>query len=445
MLSDATANTSHEIVCFDPENTEFSCPICGGLGVVKYNVPVEHPRFGKLFRCPNRPIQADVDHIERLKKLSNLDALTDKTLANFETTPHGYSPREQQSLSVALSAAQRFAQKPAGWLLLEGGYGTGKTHLAAGIGNARIVQGEMVVFITVPDLLDHLRQSYQPQGGESYDITFNRLRDVPLLILDDLGVENQSEWAKEKLFQLLNHRYTQRIPTVITTNSDLESLDPRISSRLHDGNLLTRVIMSAPDFRSLGRDKAHSPLSRLALYRHMTFNNFDFKTKLTQDEHDNLQKVGSIAFQYAQEPQGWLLLQGGFGTGKTHLAAAIANVRESQGEEVMFITVPDLMDYLRTTFDANTNVSFGSLFGSIREVPFLVLDDIGGESNKPWVQEKLFQLLDYRYVGQMPTVMTTAKPIDGLNERLASRLIDKRICRVVGITISTNYAQRLNR
>jgi DNA replication protein DnaC len=140
-----------------------------------------------------------------------------------------------------------------------------------------------------------------------------------------------------------------------------------------------------------------------------------------------------------------LLLQGGFGTGKTHLAAAIANVRESQGEEVMFITVPDLMDYLRTTFDANTNVSFGSLFGSIREVPFLVLDDIGGESNKPWVQEKLFQLLDYRYVGQMPTVMTTAKPIDGLNERLASRLIDKRICRVVGITISTNYAQRLNR
>src|SRR3954454_6981142 len=98
---------------------------------------------------------------------------------------------------------------------------------------------------------------------------FDRLRNAPMMILDDLGVENPSPWAQEKLFQLLNHRYSHQLPTVITTNADLELLDPRIRSRLLDESIIRRATISAPDYRTsvqIQRDD----LSSLTLYRRMT-------------------------------------------------------------------------------------------------------------------------------------------------------------------------------
>ncbi|MBK8033735.1 MAG: ATP-binding protein [Chloroflexi bacterium] len=71
-----------------------------------------------------------------------------------------------------------------------------------------------------------------------------------MLILDDLGVESPSEWAGEKLFQLLNHRYVYRLPTVVTTNADIETVDPRLAIRLADNKLVQHVRIKAPDFRT---------------------------------------------------------------------------------------------------------------------------------------------------------------------------------------------------
>ena len=135
---------------------------------------------------------------------------------------------------------------------------------------------------------------------------------------------------------------------------------------------------------------------------------------------------------------------GGYGTGKTHLAAAIANHRSNVGENVMFITVPDLLDYLRTAFDPKADMTFDKLFNQVRTVPLLVLDDLGTESTKPWAQEKLFQILDHRYVSLLPTVITTAKQLNELPERIVSRLLDQRVCRNIGI-VATSYAKRLKR
>ena len=80
----------------------------------------------------------------------------------------------------------------------------------------------------------------------------------------------------------------------------------------------------------------------------------------------------------------------------------------------------------------------------MRDVPLLVLDDLGTEASKPWAQEKLFQLLDYRYVARIPTVITTAKNMGEINQRLVSRLIDPRICRMVEIDVQS-YAMRMKR
>jgi len=419
-----------------------------GLGLVRYDVPSNHRYFGKMMPCPNRPKTVDEIELQRLKRLSNLDAFGDKTFANFEVNPRGgYTDKEQQSLETALNMSSRYAESLDGWLILEGSYGGGKTHLATAVGNERLKRGELVIFMTVPDLLDHLRSTYSPSSESSYDAVFDRVRDANLLILDDLGVENPSPWAHEKLFQLLNHRYTYKKSTVITTNVSLDDLDPRLSSRLRDHNFAKRVAIDVPDYRSTDTADTHSNnlLSRLNLHRQMLFENFDIQRNLTVDEHENLRRAMQTATDYAQNPQGWLLFLGDYGTGKTHLAAAIANFRQQRtGAEVMFMTAPDLLDYLRTTFSPDSNITFDELFNRIRNVSMLVIDDLGGESNKGWAQEKLFQLLDYRYVSQLPTVMTTAKPLEDLNQRLASRLLDDRICRNIAIQ-APMYAMRMKR
>lgn len=408
--------------------------LCEGLGMVRYDVPLGHSHFGKLFRCPNHPVELDTERQDRLRRLSNLGALAEKRFDDFYIDSPAHSPREQESLRAAYNAATRFAENPEGWLLLEGGYGCGKTHLAAAIGNARIAHGDEVLFVTSPDLLDHLRVSYG-DAEQGYDETFERLKGVRLLILDDLGVENPSPWAKEKLFQLLNHRYTQRLPTVITTNAELERLDPRLRSRMQDVDRTSRVIITAPDYRSM-TDNARSHLSSaLGTYRNYTFDNFDLVGNLNQDERQNITTVTQAARQYAESARDqWFIIAGKPGTGKTHLAAAIANARQERGAEVFFITVADLMDDLRTTFNPSSASSFDQRFNQVKNVGLLVLDDINVGGSSEWAKEKLFQLIDYRYVTRKPTVFTLSD-LDRVSERVQVRLLDPRLTARYELTV----------
>ncbi|MEE9284893.1 MAG: ATP-binding protein, partial [Dehalococcoidia bacterium] len=106
-----------------------------------------------------------------------------------------------------MKAAQHFAEEPSGWLVFSGPSGCGKTHLAAAIADRCIQDGRPVLFMVVPDLLDHLRAAYRPESEVGYDELFELLRNSPVLILDDLGVQSSTPWAEEKLFQLINHRY----------------------------------------------------------------------------------------------------------------------------------------------------------------------------------------------------------------------------------------------
>lgn len=423
------------------------CRICGGesrcenLGYIRYDVPIDDPRFGKLFRCENNPIEADTERHERLRRISNLDAYVDKNFYNFTIEQPGLKPAERQSLEVALTIATRYAENPEGWLLLEGTYGCGKTHLAAAIGNQRLQKGELVMFVTVPDLLDHLRSAYAPSAEAPYDETFERIRNAPMLILDDLGAESPSQWAKEKLFQLLNHRHSHRLPTIITTNVDPDTLDPRIRSRLLDSELIKRGKIIAPDYRTYARSQGDQ-LSNLAAYSEMTFESFDAITNLNREDRQNVQRGLKEAFDYAKSPKDWLMIMGASGTGKTHLAAAIANYRQQQGSDVVFVTVPELLDYLRVAFSPNAPVTFDQRFQMVKNTPFLVLDDFN-DKGSPWVKEKLFQILDYRYVSRRPTVITTDKMLDDFDSRIRTRLRDTRRCSIFALHIS-DYVSRIN-
>ena len=404
------------------------------MGYVRMDVPVDHPNFGKLYPCTCRMAELQTQRSDTLRAMSDLDTLMRFTFEAFHPEGHGLSPERQENLRRAYNATRAYARKPEGWLVLRGGYGCGKTHLAAAIANTALEHGTPVLFVTVPDLLDHLRAAYAPTSTVSYDQRFQQVRSAPLLILDDLGTEHATAWALEKLFQLLNHRYMANLPTVITTNYALEDMDARLRSRLADPELVQIVTILAPDYRQAGVDHVLADLNTLPLYGDMTLSAFDLRHgELERDQVRNLEQALELARTYAVTPRGWLVFTGTYGNGKTHLAAAIANARVRQGQQAMFIVVPDLLDHLRATFDPHSTVRYDKRFDEVRRAPFLVLDDLGTESATAWAQEKLFQLFNHRYVTRLPTVITTARALDDLDPKLRTRLLDTNRCTIFGI------------
>ncbi len=212
-----------------------------------------------------------------------ISCLRSATLIIFSTLPLkifntrgriGLGPWQADSLERAYNQAQQFSQKADGWLLLQGGFGCGKTHLAAAIANFTVGMGVPTLFITVPDLLDALRFAYDDPAS-TFEQRFEEIRSAPLLIMDDFGTQNATAWAQEKLFQILNYRYINRLPLVVTTNLLLEQIEGRIRSRLEDPELVTRVFIQAPDFRRPTDDSTHSDLSSLAMHHEQTFSNWD--------------------------------------------------------------------------------------------------------------------------------------------------------------------------
>jgi DNA replication protein DnaC len=419
----------------EPNNDR--CALCGGLGFVRDDVPPGHPRFGQLFPCRCMQAEFERQRLARLRALSYLDQqarLTEMTFESFVPEGYGLPPEQAAGLRLAFELARQYAGQPSGWLVLLGGYGSGKTHLAAAIANQAIEQGQPVLFVVVPDLLDHLRATFGPDSPVAYDQRFEEIRNAPLLVLDDLGAQSSTPWAQEKLFQLLNHRYNASLPTVVTSNYGLDEIDPRLRSRLVDPGLATIVTILAPDFRLSGSGLHQSPLSSLALLQDLTFDHFDLRQgELPPKEAANLQRAFDLCRDYAEAPEDWLVLVGGYGCGKTHLAAAIANRRAALGQPVLLTIVPDLLDYLRAAFDPVTPVHFARRFEEVRTAPLLVLDDLGAENASAWAREKLYQLFNYRYNARLPTVVTTAQPVDELDPRIRSRFLDVGRCTIFAI------------
>lgn len=121
-------------------------------------------------------------------------------------------------------------------LYIWGPYGTGKTVLACLLACQCIDQNlTRVAFVTVPALLDEIRGTFNSDGvsrrREEADLT-ETVRTQGLLILDDLGAERPTEWVQERLFNIINHRYDQLLPTIFTSNLGIEELSGRLGERI---------------------------------------------------------------------------------------------------------------------------------------------------------------------------------------------------------------------
>ena len=136
----------------------------------------------------------------------------------------------------------RKAVEAARWILADGSgvffygaKGTGKTKLAAIIANERARAGHPVLFASVPDLMADIRASFD--GGKTAE-TVQAVKETPFLVLDDLGSEKMSEWVGEQLFCIVNHRYNERLQTVVTSNYNPTQIIRRMATVDRGGNVI---------------------------------------------------------------------------------------------------------------------------------------------------------------------------------------------------------------
>lgn len=187
------------------------CPMCGWpQGVPGFKtefVPITHPLFGKLIQCPACWDGRLPDHLLKLSGLSG--KMLDWSLESMMSDP---------GRKVARRAARSFCKSPQGWLTVWGGYGVGKTYVLASIVNEMRRQEKAAMYVVVPDLLDALRDTYNPGNPEAFNPYFERVKNIPVLALDELGQVRMTSWALEKLFQLLDYRlrHAAALGTVIS-------------------------------------------------------------------------------------------------------------------------------------------------------------------------------------------------------------------------------------
>lgn len=146
---------------------------------------------------------------------------------------------------------------PCATLVLAGDFGTGKSGLAAAVAQRFLDDGQAVLYRTVPDLLDGARAAYDDPEAARRSL-IERVRDVTLLVLDDLGAEKLTEtnedWVIETLYRILDYRVANVRATIVTTNQSSAALKERIGERLYQrivpDSVSAKAVVTTPDLRA---------------------------------------------------------------------------------------------------------------------------------------------------------------------------------------------------
>ncbi len=392
---------------------EPSCEICQDTRWLRVDAQIGTPGFGTVEPCECQERVWGVRRGDLLRRYSNLGPLGRLTFDSMTGSGRGVSV-DTDSFSKAIVLARQYAENPDGWLVILGPSGSGKTHLAAAVANRIIELDRPVLFIPVPDLLDHLRAAFDPNVGPIYDQIFIQVTQAPVLVLDDLGTLAATPWADAKLDQILTHRYNERLPTIVTSSGPASNLSERLQTRLFDPALAKVAEIRAGRVVD-GADHAGVPTRML---NKMTFTSFETRggSGASARQRETLKEAAKAARSFAGAPEAWLYLTGPTGTGKTHLAVAIVNERLQRGEPALFRFVPDLLDQLRRSFDPTSDDKYDRLFDQLLTTELLILDDLGAHASTPWAEEKLYQIIVRRHDMARPTVITSRILLEGLDD-----------------------------
>lgn len=174
-----------------------------------------------------RKRKAFVSRINRILGESGIKKrFLSRTFENYKITPEN-----RKAYDAAKEYADNFEynEKTGKGIYFEGTNGTGKTHLAVAISLQLINKGVPVICKSSIDLLADVKKAYDDASSISENAVIDIYRKVDLLIIDDLGKEQCTPWTVSTLYAILDYRYEDMKPTIITTNYNEEMLIKRLT------------------------------------------------------------------------------------------------------------------------------------------------------------------------------------------------------------------------
>lgn len=127
-------------------------------------------------------------------------------------------------------------------LYIEGTNGTGKTHIAAAITLALINRFYKVIFQTANDMLADIKKAYNEYSDCTENEILSKYKNADLLVIDDLGKEQVTNWGVSVLFTIVNYRYAEMLPTIITTNYNEDMLIERLTPKDGDSSNIISIV-----------------------------------------------------------------------------------------------------------------------------------------------------------------------------------------------------------
>lgn len=210
------------------------CEVCKGVGfVIDEDAWLKGRYRDGLVPCPQCDHERMQKHLEAISGLSE-----DMRGWDFRRW------RKEFGRADAFEAAQCAVKEQRGFLTFWGSWGTGKTFLLACIVNECCRQGVTAVYTTVPDLLDDLRESFDPEAEKGFSQLWDRVLKAKVLALDEIEKFRASAWAEEKFFQLVDNRYRRAAEclTVFATNAEVKRGSTIIRETRYRGYLESRLL-----------------------------------------------------------------------------------------------------------------------------------------------------------------------------------------------------------
>jgi DNA replication protein DnaC len=167
---------------------------------------------------------------ERLFTISNLG----KRFAESTFETYNVRPGSEKSFEIAKRYVSEFETWGPQSLLIWGIPGNGKTHLAASIATALHVKGKIVVFQSVPELLERIKSTFNKNSRDTEEQIMKALLSCDLLIFDDIGAEKLTDWVQDVMFRIIDGRYRKEMPILYTSNLRPNELADQVSDRTYD-------------------------------------------------------------------------------------------------------------------------------------------------------------------------------------------------------------------
>jgi DNA replication protein DnaC len=220
------------------------CEACGGMGIVSYDVPISHPKFGKSMPCPNTNCTAGNERRRTGWDKRLLTARIPDAYKNFTfDTWLNLSMDKREGKNLAYAACGFFSETPGQWvgiadcyaecnrqwqyedirkncIMLFGPVGTGKTGLCIAALNALLTQHKAVIYIRARDLITEVQKRYGKEDGEKAEDILEIFQQAPVLMIDEFNMHEPSDNKREIFETVMRYRYGNGLPTIMTANVD---------------------------------------------------------------------------------------------------------------------------------------------------------------------------------------------------------------------------------